>query len=319
MENHQEHSHHLKHHHHAHEHNHNHGHGHHHHEVKNLTSAFVIGIVLNTVFVIAELIIGFSSSSLALLSDAGHNATDVFSLLLSLFAFKLSKAKATNNYTYGYKRATILNSLANAILLLFVTVGIIWEGIIRFNHPVVIQGQLVSIVAFVGIFVNGISAFLFFKNKDDDINVRGAYLHLLSDAIVAFGVVITGIIIWFTHIYWMDTVISFVIAIVILVGTWRLLTESLRLALDGVPYEIDVNKVIETIKQFKEVKDVHHLHVWALSSNKNALTAHLVIEDTDLTHFETVKHKIKHSLHHLNINHSTLEVELAICNEASCD
>ena len=318
MEHHHEHSH-PQNHHYAHNHEHSHNHGHHHHEVKNLTSAFVIGIFLNTVFVITELIIGFSSSSLALLSDAGHNATDVFSLLLSLFAFKLSKAKATNKYTYGYKRATILNSLANAILLLFVTVGIIWEGIIRFNHPVVIQGQLVSIVAFVGIFINGISAFLFFKSKDDDINVRGAYLHLLSDAIVAFGVVITGIIISFTHLYWMDTVISFVIAIVILVGTWRLLTESLRLALDGVPYEIDVNKVIETIKQFSEVKDVHHVHVWALSSNKNALTAHLVIEDTDLTHFEAVKHKIKHSLYHLNINHATLEVEVAICDEAICD
>ncbi len=317
MEHHHEHSHEHSHHHDNH-HSHDH-HGHHHHEVKNLTSAFIIGIILNTLFVITEVFVGFSSSSLALLSDAGHNATDVFSLLLSLFAFKLSKSKATDKYTYGYKKATILNSLANAILLVFVTIGIIWEGIIRFNHPVVIQGQLVSIIAFIGIFVNGISAYLFFKGKDDDINIRGAYLHLLSDALVAFGVVITGIIIWYTHWFWVDTLISFVIAIVILVSTWRLLTESLRLALDGVPHTVNLKEVVDTIHQFKEVKGVHHIHIWALSSNKNAMTAHLVIEDSDLTHFESVKQKIKHSLQHLNINHVTLEVEVSVCDDSICN
>ena len=309
---------------HHHEHVHHHGHDHsggghhHHHEVKNINTAFIIGIILNTVFVVVEVIVGLSSSSLALISDAGHNATDVFSLLLSLFAFKLSKSKATNKYTYGYKRATILNSLVNAILLLFVTVGILWEGIYRFNHPVIIQGQLVSIVAFGGIFVNGISAFLFFKGKEDDINIRGAYLHLLSDAIVAFGVVLTGIVIWFTHLYWMDTLISFIIAVVILISTWRLLSESIRLALDGVPFNIDLNEVVKTITQYDEVKGVHHLHVWALSSKQNALTAHLVIEDADLTHFEVIKHKIKHSLLHLNISHATLEVEIDVCDEEIC-
>ncbi len=293
----------------GHYHHHEGHHGHHHHEVTNVNPAFIIGIVLNTAFVVAEVIIGFSTSSLALLSDAGHNATDVFSLLLSMFAFKLSKSKATNKYTYGYKRATILNSLVNAVLLLFVTAGILWEGINRLQNSVFIQGTTVSVVAFAGIFVNGISAWLFFKDKDKDINIMGAYLHLLSDALVAFGVVISGIIIYYTQWFWIDTAISFVIAIMILISTWQLLTDSIRLALDGVPRNIDLKKVEESILSFKEIKHVYHIHVWALSSNQNALTAHVVLVDNNIATFEKIKHEIKHTLHHLNIHHSTLEVE----------
>ena len=296
-------------HHHHHSHEEHSGHHHHHHEVTDMNAAFIIGIVLNTAFVVAEVVVGLSSSSLALLSDAGHNATDVFSLLLSMFAFKLSKAKATNKYTYGYKRATILNSLANAILLLFVTIGIFWEGIIRFQNPVNIQGTTVSVVAFAGIFVNGISAWLFFKNKDEDINLKGAYLHLLSDALVALGVVISGIVIYYTHWYWIDTAISFAIAIMILVSTWQLLTDSIRLALDGVPRNVDIKKVEEAVLEFKEIKRIYHIHIWALSSNENALTAHVVVEDSNLALFEEIKQEIKHSLHHLNVHHATLEVE----------
>ncbi len=298
----------------THKHHHDEHHGHHHHEVTNVNTAFIIGIILNTAFVVAEVIVGFSTSSLALISDAGHNATDVFSLLLSMFAFKLSKAKATNKYTYGYKRATILNSLVNAVLLLFVTVGIIWEGIGRLQNPVHIQGTIVSVVAFAGIFVNGVSAWLFFKDKDKDINMMGAYLHLLSDAMVAFGVVLSGIAIYYTHWYWIDTVISFVIAIMILVSTWQLLTDSIRLILDGVPRNVDIKKVEASILKFKEVKQVYHIHVWALSSNENALTAHVVVCNNDIALFEKTKQKIKHTLQHLNIHHSTLEVETGSFN-----
>lgn len=304
---------------HHHEDLHHHAHGHHHHpEVTNLNPAFIIGIILNSAFVVAELLVGFSSSSLALISDAGHNATDVFSLLLSMFAFKLSKAKATNNYTYGYKRATILNSLVNAILLLFVTAGIIWEGFYRLQNPVTVQGTIVSEVAFAGIFVNGISAWLFFKDRKKDINVMGAYLHLLSDALVAFGVVVTGIAIYYTHLYWLDTAVSFVIAIMILASTWQLLMDSIRLALDGVPRNVDMKKVEEAILKFKEVKSIHHVHIWALSSNENAMTAHVVLENSDITIFEKAKHNIKHDLAHLYIHHSTFEVESHVCSEEFC-
>ena len=155
------------------------------------------------------------------------------------------------------------------------------------------------------------AAWLFFKDKDKDINIMGAYLHLLSDAMVAFGVVLSGIAIYYTHWYWIDTAISFMIAIMILVSTWRLLSDSIRLALDGVPRNVNMKKVEEAILKFKEVKQVYHIHVWALSSNENALTAHVVVCDNDIALFEKAKQEIKHTLQHLNIHHSTLEVETA--------
>ena len=294
-------------------------HHHHHHEITNLNKAFVVGIILNTAFVTAEVVVGWSSSSLALLSDAGHNATDVFSLLLSMFAFKASKAKATNKYTYGFKRATILNSLINAILLLFVTGAIVWEGVVRLKNPVHIPGVLVSVVAFMGIFVNGISAFYFFKDKEKDINVKGAYLHLLSDTLVSFGVVLTGVVIYFTQWFWIDTVVSFVIAIMILTSTWQLLTDSIRLALDGVPRNVDIKRVQEAILEYDEVCSIHHIHIWALSSSENALTAHVVVQNSDITVFEKAKHSIKHTLEHLNVHHSTFELESIACSQEWCD
>ena len=295
------------------------GHHHHHHEITNLNKAFVVGIILNTAFVTAEVVVGWSSSSLALLSDAGHNATDVFSLLLSMFAFKASKAKATNKYTYGFKRATILNSLINAVLLLFVTGAIVWEGVVRLKNPVHIPGVLVSLVAFMGIFVNGISAFYFFKDKEKDINVKGAYLHLLSDTLVSFGVVLTGVVIYFTQWFWIDTVVSFVIAIMILTSTWQLLTDSIRLALDGVPRNVDIKRVQEAILEYDEVFSIHHIHIWALSSSENALTAHVVVQNSDITVFEKAKHSIKHTLEHLNVHHSTFEIESIACSQEWCD
>ena len=295
------------------------GHHHHHHEITNLNKAFVVGIILNTAFVTAEVVVGWSSSSLALLSDAGHNATDVFSLLLSMFAFKASKAKATNKYTYGFKRATILNSLINAVLLLFVTGAIVWEGVVRLKNPVHIPGVLVSVVAFMGIFVNGISAFYFFKDKEKDINVKGAYLHLLSDTLVSFGVVLTGVVIYFTQWFWIDTVVSFVIAIMILTSTWQLLTDSIRLALDGVPRNVDIKRVQEAILEYDEVCSIHHIHIWALSSSENALTAHVVVQNSDITVFEKAKHSIKHTLEHLNVHHSTFEIESIACSQEWCD
>jgi len=294
-------------------------HHHHHHEITNLNKAFVVGIILNTAFVTAEVVVGWSSSSLALLSDAGHNATDVFSLLLSMFAFKASKAKATNKYTYGFKRATILNSLINAILLLFVTGAIVWEGVVRLKNPVHIPGVLVSVVAFMGIFVNGISAFYFFKDKEKDINVKGAYLHLLGDTLVSFGVVVTGVVIYFTQWFWIDTVVSFVIAIMILTSTWQLLTDSIRLALDGVPRNVDIKRVQEAILEYDEVCSIHHIHIWALSSSENALTAHVVVQNSDITVFEKAKHSIKHTLEHLNVHHSTFEIESIACSQEWCD
>lgn len=296
-----------------------HGHHHHHPEITNINKAFIIGIILNIAFVIIEVLAGYYFASLALYSDAGHNITDVSGLLISLFAFRMMRVKATQRFTYGYKKASILASLLNSVILLVTVIAIIYEGIMRLKHPEAVKGFVVSAVAFAGIIVNGASAFLFFKDKEKDINVKGAYLHLVADALVSLGVLIAGIIIAYTHLYWIDTVVSFIIAIVILSSTWKLLLESISLSLDAIPKDINLDDVEAAIMKFKEVKAVQHVHIWALSSNQNALTAHLIIGDTNLADFEKVKRDIKHELAHLNITHATLEAEVNMIEKAGCE
>jgi len=255
-----------------------------------------------------------------LLTDAGHNLSDVAGLALALLAFKLTKVNANSKYTYGYKRATIIVSFFNA-LVLFVAVGFIgYEAIIRFMNPEVIDGGIMAWVAFVGIGINGFTAWLFVKGKDHDLNVKGAYLHMAVDAIVSFGVVISGVIIYFTKIYWIDSLVSLVIAIVILKGTWSLLIDSLRLEMDGVPKAIDLDKIKAELLKGKGVLDVHHMHVWALSTTDNALTAHVVIDPAYTTSFNAIKHDLKHRLEHMDISHSTFEPEFSDqdCKQMDC-
>ncbi len=185
-------------------------HHHHHHnaEITNLSRAFIIGIILNSVFVVTEFIAGFHYNSLALLSDAGHNLSDVASLGLSLLAFRLSRSGATDRFTYGYKKSTVLASLANAVILLIAVGSIGWEAIQRFLHPVETQGNVIAVIAGIGIVINAVSAFFFFSNRDKELNVKAAYLHLAVDAIVSAGVVIAGILIYYTGLKWIDPMIS---------------------------------------------------------------------------------------------------------------
>jgi len=301
---------------HSHAHSHSHGHGHHHHhdhtpKLDHLNSAFIIGIVLNSVFVVLEVVAGLWSHSLSLLTDAGHNLSDVAGLALALLAFKLSKVSSNQDYTYGYKRSTIIVSFFNA-LVLFVAVGFIgYEAVMRFIHPETIAGGTMAWVAFAGIGINGVTAWLFVKDKDKDLNVKGAYLHMAVDAIVSFGVVISGIIIYFTHWYLIDSAVSLIVAIVILRGTWSLLIDSLRLEMDGVPKEMDLEKIKQELMKSKGVVDVHHIHVWALSTTENALTAHLVIDQNSVSSFDSIKHDLRHRLEHLSISHSTFEPEFS--------
>jgi cobalt-zinc-cadmium efflux system protein len=299
----------------GHDHSHAHSHGHHHHDhapkLDHLNSAFIIGIILNSAFVLLEVVAGLWSHSLSLLTDAGHNLSDVAGLGLALLAFKLSKASSTSEYTYGYKRSTIIVSFFNA-LVLFIAVGFIgYEAVMRFIHPEVIAGGTMAWVAFAGIGINGITAWLFVKGKDQDLNIKGAYLHMAVDAIVSIGVVISGLIIYFTHLYWIDSAVSLIVAIVILKGTWSLLSDSLRLEMDGVPKEMDIDKIKQELMKAKGVVDVHHIHVWALSTTENALTAHLVIDQNDTASFDRIKHDLRHRLEHLSISHSTFEPEFA--------
>ncbi|MEO8762356.1 MAG: cation diffusion facilitator family transporter [Bacteroidia bacterium] len=299
-----------------------HHHDHDHHHITKLTSvskAFVIGIVLNSVFVIIEFISGIYTNSLALLSDAGHNLSDVATLVLSLFAFKMAERKATERYTYGFHKSTILASFANAVIL-FIAVGAIgWEAIQRFMHPQETQGKIISIVAAIGIVINAFSAFLFFRDKDKDLNSKGAYLHMAADALVSVGVVMAGIIILYTDIKWIDPLISLIIMVVVIYSTWGLLTESLRLLIDAVPEAIEVDKIKTEVLKLQGVKDIHHIHIWAMSTTINAMTAHLVLENNlNEKQVSDIKHKLKHELMHLNIQHITLETESVTCKEIDC-
>lgn len=296
-------------------------HEHHHHRpvLQSINRAFVIGMVLNMAFVIIEFLTGFYTNSLALLSDAGHNLSDVATLGLSLFAFKMAKRKATPSYTYGFHKSTILASLTNAVILLIAVGSIGWEAVQRFISPEETVGTTISIVAGIGILVNTASALLFFRDKEKDLNIKGAYLHLAVDAVVSAGVVVAGIIITYTGIKWIDPLISLLIMIVVVYGAWDLLTESLKLSLDAVPSDISPEKIKKRMLDVKGVKSVHHIHIWAMSTTINAMTAHLILESNLEDHqVRKIKQQMKHELEHLNIHHVTLETELIACEEEIC-
>ena len=289
---------------------HEHHHHYHSHTLTNLNRAFYVGIGLNFLFVIIEVIVGLYIHSLSILSDAGHNLADVASLALSLLAYQLIKVKPNDKYTYGYRKTSILVALFNAVVLL-VSIGVIgYEALHRLLKPEPLPGFTIAIVAGIGIVINTVTALLFLRDKDKDINVKSAYMHLLSDAMVSLALVVGGVIIYYTHWYWIDPVLGIVVAIVILISTWGLLRSSLRLSLDGVPESVDLHKIRSAILQIQEVKDMHHIHVWGLSTTINALTAHIVVnDDSNIKELEKLKKNIKHELEHLNIQHVTLEFE----------
>ncbi len=271
----------------GHDHDHDHPHEHsqrdHHHAMghahtpKDFGRAFLLGIVLNTGFVIAEVVYGILGNSLALLADAGHNLSDVLGLLLAWGASVLVKRAPTQRYTYGLRSTSILAALGNAGLLLLVTGGIAWEAILRFDEPNAVVGQTVIIVAAFGVAINLGSAVLFMTGRKEDLNVRGAFLHMMGDAIISLGVVIAGFAIFYTGWQWLDPVVSLIIAVLILAGTWGLLRDSVNLALHGVPQGIDIERVRTYLKTLEGVSEVHDLHVWAMSTTENALTAHLIM------------------------------------------
>lgn len=289
----------------SHEHSHQHSHAI---NAESLNKAFIIGIVLNLVFVVIEFAAGFWFDSLALLSDAGHNLSDVVSLVLALLAFRLAKVKANERYTYGYKKSTILVSLLNAVILLVAVGAIVIESIHKLNNPAVVPGGAIAWVAGVGVLINAFTAFLFMKDKEKDLNVKGAYLHMAADALVSVGVLVAGIVISRTGWYIIDPIIGLIVAVVILISTWNLLHDSLRLTLDGVPTSIDSQKVVKAIRALPGVDDVHHIHIWAISTTENALTAHIVLKQPES--MQEVKHLIRHRLEDFGIDHATLEFEV---------
>ena len=284
-----------------------------------MNGIFVFCIALNLLFVGVEALVGLTQNSLSLLSDAGHNLSDVFSLVLVLIAFHLAKVRSGAHYTYGLKKSTVLISLINAVLLLVAIGGIVIESIHKFSEPADVNGMAVTWTAGVGILINGLTVVLLMRGQKSDINVRGAFLHMVADTLVSVGVVISGIIITWTGWNVVDPIVSLIIAFIILLSTWSLLSSSLRLIVDGTPEGIEPDEIQQLLANEEHVNEVHHLHIWAISTTDNALTAHVVIDA--LEQMEEVKGRLKHLLKENGIGHSTLEFETpgSGCHEHCCE
>ncbi|MBA2610746.1 MAG: cation transporter [Bacteroidetes bacterium] len=287
---------------------HNHDHHHSHAAPTNNTTAFVVGIILNSAFVFIEAIAGLYTHSMSLLADAGHNLSDVAGLALALFATKLVSKKTSNQFSFGYRQSTVLAAFLNACILLVSLGAVAYEAIMRITEPHPIEGGIVAVVAGIGIIVNSVTALMFMKDSERDINTKGAYLHMASDALISLGVVIAGMVIIYTKWYWLDSVVSLVLVAVVIFGTWSLMKESLRLTLNGVPKDIDINEVKKYFLGLNGVTDVHDLHIWAISTTETALTVHLIIPE--LSENDLIYESIKEELHHkFNISHSTIQIE----------
>lgn len=303
---------------------HNHSHHHHHHISAESVSSpsmlrlFSVCIALNLFFVLAEAAVGFVYGSLGLLSDAGHNLGDVFTLLLSMFAIKMASLHGNRHFTYGYKKSTVLVSLVNAVILLVAVGAIIIESVYKLRNPGPVNGAAVSWTAAAGIVINGITAWLLMKAGGNDLNVKGAFLHMAMDTLVSVGVVVSGIVMLYTGFYMADAVISLIIAAVILYSTWSLLRESFFLTMDAVPASVNMDSIERGLSEVPGVKGWHHLHVWAVSTTENAATLHVEIDDPQ--DMENVKLGLKECLRKNGVGHCTVECELPgyRCDEQEC-
>lgn len=279
------------------------------HAPKDFGKAFLIGVILNAGFVVAEVVYGIVGNSLALLADAGHNLSDVLGLLLAWGASILVKKIPTKRFTYGLRSTSILAALINAVLLLVVTGGITWEAILRFRHPTEVAGMTVIVVAAFGVVINLATALLFMSGRKGDLNIRAAFMHMAGDAAIALGVVAAGFAMLFTGWTWLDPVVSIAIAILVVIGTWSLLADSIKLALHAVPEGIDIEKVRRYLSSVEGVTEVHDLHIWAMSTTETALTAHLTMPGGYPG--DTVRDAIAQSLQkRFGIGHPTIQIEL---------
>ncbi len=292
-----------------------HTHEHHHHhqaeaaDIASLKGIYWVSIALNLAFVGVEAGVGLWKGSLGLLSDAGHNLSDVFSLVLALVAFRLAGTRGNKHFTYGYRKGSILISLLNAVILLVAVGAIVLESIHKLRQLVAVDGGAIAWTAAAGILVNGLTTFLLMRYRKSDINSRGAFLHMAADTLVSVGVVVSGVVISLTGWSVIDPIIGLVIAVIILVGTWDLLSESLRMSLDAVPEGIDPDDVRKKMEDTQGVSSVHHIHIWPISTTEIALTAHLVLAQDARS--EDVVRTVKQTLREAGIHHATLETEQA--------
>ncbi|HEY4056930.1 MAG TPA: cation diffusion facilitator family transporter [Kofleriaceae bacterium] len=298
---------------------HDHDHDHDHAPPDRMTKAFAIGIALNIAFVVLGVAAGLVAHSTALLADAAHNFGDVLGLGMAWGAMVLAKRACTTRRTYGLRRTTILAALANGGLVLVAIGGVVVEAVQRINAPHAVDGALVAVVAAIGVVLNGVSALLFAKGRDKDMNQRGAFLHLVADAAVSAGVVIAGVIVWKTGWSWVDPVTSIAVSLVILRGTWRLLREAFDLLTDAVPEHIDPVVVEKFLAELPDVRAVHDLHIWSMSTTEVALTAHIELPwpEHQPAFLVTLRHDLEHRF---GIHHITLQFEDCVgvnCAQAS--
>lgn len=292
-------------------------HSHKHNHIPNYNKAFAVGITLNLVYIVVEFTYGLTINSMALIADAGHNLSDVLGLLLAWIAGYLAQKIPTKTRTYGLRKSTILAAFFNAVILLIAVGAITVEAIRKFIDPEPVAGSVIMIVAGIGVIINTITALLFISGRKSDLNIRGAFLHMAADAAVSLGVVIAGLSISLTNWYWIDPVISLVIVIVITAGTWGLLKESFLLSMDAVPKNINIDDVVEFLKSIDGVKEIHDLHIWAMSTTETALTVHLVMPE--LQNDDYFLKRICYQLQEkFGIQHSTIQIEKNAQN-SSCE
>ncbi len=285
-----------------------HPHHHHDHAAPDYNRAFAIGVVLNVIFVVVEVVYGVLANSLALITDAGHNLSDVMGLLLAWGASYLAAKRPSLRRTYGYSRAPILASMFSGLLLLAAVVLISWEAIRRLFEPSEPVGQTIMIVAGIGVLINSLTAWFFVSGKDHDLNIRGAYLHMAADALVSLGVVISGLVIWKFGLNWFDPLSSLLIAVVIFWSTWHLLKDSLNMAVDTVPRDLDPHAVRQWLSGQPGVAGLHDLHIWPMSTTETALTAHLLMPEPPAD--DTFLHALASQLQQeFNISHATIQIE----------
>ncbi|QJE00454.1 cation transporter [Massilia forsythiae] len=302
---------------HAHDHGHGHGHHHHHADPADAGRAFALAIGLNIAFVAVEFVYGFIANSTALMADAGHNLSDVLGLGLAWGAALLTRRAPTRRFTYGLRGSSIVAALLNALLLMVACGAIAWEAVLRFAHPEPVAGSTVSIVALVGVAINGFSAWLFMSGSKDDINVRGAYQHMAADAALSLGVVVSGLVVMYTGWSWLDPAVSLVIVVIIVAATWSLLKESVQMALAGVPAGVDAPAVKAFLAAQPGVTEVHDLHIWGMSTTETALTAHLVMPggypgDAEI---DAIVAALRADF---SIHHCTLQVEQGTTKHGAC-
>ncbi len=275
----------------------------------------LIALSITILMMVAEVIGGLLSNSLALLSDAGHMLTDNLALLLSFFAMKFATMPATERKTFGFFRLEILAALVNGIVLVLISLYIMYHAYIRMVSPQPVQGKLMLIIAVIGLVANVIGALVLFKHSHANLNIRGAYLHIVGDALSSIGVVIGGVIILYTGWYLIDPILSFLISLVIIYGSWALVKESVNVLLESVPSHINIDSVAAEIATVKGVREAYHIHVWTITSGVYALSAHVLIDDQPVSGSRDIITEIRALLSKkFNVLHSTIQLECDRCD-----